>query len=432
MHFERAYTPISICSSARGSLLSGQYPHNHGMLNNCHEKDAIQRNFSGDIPTFGNLLKENGYRNTYVGKWHVGQDQQPSDFGFEYFGGDDGSLSDDSSFQRYQKSLGIDPDDVEMKDPLHTDNGDLIAAKTSVRKEATRTYYLTNKTIELLKENTNRSDPFFHRADFIGPHPPYIIPEPYASMYDPNQIQQWDSYSEEYVNKPTAYEKYPLYRGVDKLTWEEWSEAVAKYFGFVTFIDHQIGRILEALDEKKTRNTAVIHTADHGDFTGGHHQFNKGPLMYEDTYHIPLIARWPGIIESGTVCKEFVQLLDLMPTFLEMGNISIPQTVDGRSLVPLFKQRSPKEWPEAVFAEYHGDEFGLYSQRMVRTKKYKFIFNSPDKNELYDLRQDPHELHNVIDDDEYKRVRENMMDRMVRWMKRTDDTIGPYAENVIK
>lgn len=432
MYFEKAYTPISICSSARGSLLSGQYPHNHGMLNNCHEKDAIQKNFPTNIPTFGNLLKEDGYTNTYVGKWHVGQDQQPSDFGFEYFGGDDGGLFDDSSFHRYQKEQGVNLSDIELEDQIRTSNGDLIAAKASLPKEATRTYYLTERTIELLKEKTPQETPFFHRTDFIGPHPPYVIPEPYASMYDPDKILQWGSHSQDYKNKPAAYEKYLLYRGVDHLTWKEWSEAVAKYFGFVTFIDDQIGRILETLDELDIRNTAVIHTADHGDFTGGHRQFNKGPLMYEETYHIPLIARWPTAIEPGTVCEEFVQLLDLMPTFLDMADISIPQTVDGRSLVPLFRETLPEEWPEAAFAEYHGDEFGLYSQRMIRTKKYKFIYNSPDINEFYDLEEDPHELRNLIDSPNYQDQKEMLMEKMASWMKRTDDTMATYAEHILK
>ena len=102
MRFDRAYTPVSICSSARASLLTGLYPHAHGMLNNCHEADAVRPNLPSDLPTFGELLADAGYDNTYVGKWHVGRDQTPADFGFEYLGGGDSHHDDaDPAFLEY-------------------------------------------------------------------------------------------------------------------------------------------------------------------------------------------------------------------------------------------------------------------------------------------------------------------------------------------
>jgi arylsulfatase A-like enzyme len=128
-----------------------------------------------------------------------------------------------------------------------------------------------------------------------------------------------------------VHEKFLHYRGVENLSWETWSEAVAKYFGFVTFIDDQIGRILDAVDEHlDADNTVVVHAADHGDFTGSHRQFNKGPMMYEEIYHIPLLIRWPDVIEPGSSCDEFVRLLDLMPTFLDIADIEPPEDIDGR------------------------------------------------------------------------------------------------------
>ncbi len=434
MQFTRAYTPISICSSARGSLLSGLYPHNHGMLNNCHEPDAVRQDFPEDIPTFGQILNRCGYTNSYAGKWHVGRDQTPADFGFEYVGGGDGSHDDeDEEFHAYQRELGVDPNEVDLKEPVYTSNEDpiLLAATTPIPPEATRTHYLVTKTIKRLKRNANRNEPFFHRTDFVGPHHPYVVPEPYASMYDPAEIEPWESFTETFEDKPRVHEKYLEYRGVDHLTWDDWSKIVAKYFGFVTFIDDQIGRILDVVDDLDLGETVIFKTADHGDFTGSHRQFNKGPMMYEETYRIPLIVRWPNRVEPGTTCEAFVRLLDLMPTFLDIADVSPPESIDGRSLTPLLEGKPPDDWPDDVFAQYHGDEFGLYSQRMLRTDRFKFVYNAPDVNELYDLEADPHELHNLANHPEYQSVRDDLERRLLEWMKETNDVIAPWSKKVL-
>lgn len=437
MYFTHAFTPISICTSARGSLLSGLYPHNHGMINNCHGSDALQENFPTEIPTFGHILSNKGYKNTYVGKWHVGQTQTPSDFGFQYLGGGDGQHeAEDQSFRQYQQEIGVDHDEIQLEETIYTDQGTdptLIAGKTPIPMEATRTYYLAEKTITRLENCDNEDGPLFHRTDFVGPHHPYVVPEPYASMYDPSEISQWPNFKETFADKPEVHEKYVNYRGVDHLTWQKWSEAIAKYFGFVTFIDDQIGRILEAVETHlDPNNTAVFHTADHGDFTGSHRQFNKGPVMYDETYHIPLIVRWPQMVEQNVECNKFVRLLDLMPTFLEIGGASPPEDIDGQSIVPLLKQEPRNEWMSEIFAEYHGDEFGLYSQRMIRTKEFKYIYNTPGIDELYDLEEDPHELQNLITHPGYQETIIRLRNRLVDWQKKTDDPIAPWSEKALK
>lgn len=186
-----------------------------------------------------------------------------------------------------------------------------------------------------------------------------------------------------------------------------------------------MGRILDALDEQGlAASTVVVHTADHGDFTGSHRQFNKGPLMYEETYHVPPMVRWPRVVEPGTTCDAFVRLHDLMPTCLELGGVEPPDGLHARSLRPLFEGSIPADWPDSMFAEYHGDEFGFDSQRMVRTDEYKYVFNSPDENELYDLSRDPDELRNLREHPEYQSVRADLEARLARWMRRTDDTLS--------
>ncbi|SEH13166.1 Arylsulfatase A [Natronorubrum sediminis] len=452
MRFSRAFTPISICTSARASLMTGQWPHTHGMLNNSHEADAIQPNLSPETPTFSELLADAGYRLSYTGKWHVGRDQTPGDFGFTYLGGSDTHHDDiDEAFRRYRSDRGVPVDEVDFEeeiytgsDPRDSTDGTFVAAKTPVSVEDTRAYFLAERTIEALEghaeddPSSDSDDPFFHRADFYGPHHPYVVPEPYASMYDPSEIEPPESYAETYEGKPQVQENYLHYRGVEGFEWDIWAEAIAKYWGFTTLIDDQLDRILDTLERLGlAEETAVIHASDHGDFVGAHRQFNKGPLMYDDTYRIPLQVRWPGVVEPGSVCDAPVHLHDLAPTFLEMGGVDVPNSFDAQSLAPLLEAGGdpddvPNAWPESVFAEYHGDEFGLYTQRTVRTDRYKYVYNGPDVDELYDLEADAAELNNLIDHPGYADDRREMRQRLIEWMRETDDPNQGWVPDVLR
>ncbi|QSX00359.1 sulfatase-like hydrolase/transferase [Haloterrigena alkaliphila] len=456
MRFSRAFTPISICTSARASLMTGRFPHGHGMLNNSHEADAIRPNLPPELPTFSEALAESGYECSYTGKWHVGRDQTPEDFGFAYLGGSDKHHDDiDEAFREYRAERGVPLGEVDLEeelytgdDPRDTSSGTFVAAKTPVDVEETRAWFLAERTIDAIEahagdesgasEGADGDAPFFHRADFYGPHHPYVVPEPYASMYDPDEIEPPESYAETYEGKPQVHENYYRYRGADGFDWEHWAEATAKYWGFVSLIDDQLERILEALENHNVADeTAVVHASDHGDFVGNHRQFNKGPLMYDDTYRIPLQVRWPEVVDPGSTCEAPVHLHDLAATFLEIGGVDVPESFDARSLVPLLEAGGdadavPEGWPDSTFAQYHGDEFGLYTQRMVRTDRYKYVYNGPDIDELYDLEADPAELQNLIHHPDYADVREELRERLIGWMRETDDPNQGWVPDVLE
>ena len=433
MRFERAYTPTSICSAARASLLTGLYPHTHGLVNNTHEADAVCPNLSTDLTTFGTALADAGYRNSYLGKWHVGRDRTPEEFGFSYLGGSDEHHDDiDTAFEEYRDDLGVDVGDDDLEEPIRAADGALVAATDPVPVEATRPYFLAERTVAALDRAADADAPFLHRTDFLGPHHPYVVPEPYASMYDPADVELPDSSAETFDGKPRVHENYVGYRGVDGFDRETWAEVIAHNRGFVSLIDDQIGRILDAVDDLGlTEDTLVVHASDHGDFVGGHRQFNKGPLMYEDTYRVPLQVRWPGVVDPGSVADAPVRLHDLMPTFLDVADVAVPDGLDARSLRPLLAGDRPDDWPEAVVAEYHGDEFGLYTQRMIRIGEYKYVYNPPDVDELYDLDEDPAELRNLIDHPDYAAVRADLRDRLLDWMAETDDPLRQWAPQAL-
>jgi arylsulfatase A-like enzyme len=206
---------------------------------------------------------------------------------------------------------------------------------------------------------------------------------------------------------------------------------VARYFGFVSFIDAEIGRVLDAVDELGLRDTTVIiHTADHGDMTGSHGgQFNKGPLMYDEVCRVPLIVRDPRSSARG-VHRGPVGSLALMPTILELAGVAA-RAVHVSSLVPWIVDPAAAPEDDAAYAEYHGDEWGLYSMRMIRTPTAKYIYSPHGTDELYDLQADPYELINRVDDPAYARLRHELRRRLRAWMIQTDDPLALWARRVL-
>ena len=282
--------------------------------------------------------------------------------------------------------------------------------------EGTYPYFLAERAIAQLKRyaaaRSSDGRPYFLRVDFIGPHLPYFLPQEYADMYDPALVQRTPSMDETFEGKPRVHEWYSRHWALDTYSWETWQKVVAMYWGYVTLIDEQIGRILDALDELAiTTETAVLFGADHAGFVGNHRLNDKGPMMYDDIYRIPLLARWPGHCEAGSVCDEMVTLMDLMPTFLDVAGVQVPDHVDGRSIVPLLEGSTPTDWQEAVLLQFHGHHFP-YPQRAIRTHSHKLVVNPADVNELYDLDADPDELHNLIDSPKHSSIRGELMQEL--------------------
>ena len=261
-------------------------------------------------------------------------------------------------------------------------------------------------------------------ANFFGPHFPYAVPAPYDTMYDPESVERWGNFDEQFINKPLIQQKEMLRWNSSHLTWTDWQKVIAAYWGFCTFIDDQIQRIFNCLEENGLAdNTIIIFSTDHGDMLGSHRLFNKGFHMYEETHHIPLVVRWNGVTSPGTTCDEFVNLVDLMPTFLEIGGADLPNNLDGRSIVPLLRGETVADWHDDVFAEFHGYEATLATVRMVRTDSWKYVYNPYSEDELYDMQSDPHELHNLATHLGYKHVLRRMKDRMVKRLRETSDNI---------
>jgi len=417
IRFTNAYTAISLCSPARGSLLTGLFPHNHGLLANMGNFNGVFDRQLLERTGYPELLHEAGYSVSYVGKWHVPKEGDAR-WGFDHWhtGGE---------YAREKRALGLDPDRSKEVQRLEWGADAPFCGQSLIDAENLQEAWCADKTVELLDGYVGSDQPFMIFTSFFGPHFPIAVPAPYDTMYDPASVERWPNFDETFHDKPAIQQKELHRWNAGHLTWPQWQRVIAHYWGYCTYIDDQIKRILNRLESLGlAENTIVIFSADHGDTLGSHRLFNKGPFMYDETYHIPLVVRWPGVTAPGSACDSFVSLTDYMPTLLELAEARRPQPLDGRSIVPLLRGESVPDWRDDVYAEFHGYESCLFTQRMVRTNSWKYVYNPCAEDELYDVQSDPGELRNLANDRGYQHVLRRMKARLVEWLNQTHDTIA--------
>ncbi len=381
--FDRAYTPIPLCGPARQAFLSGRRPEALGTLWNVGSTLKIPAMEPTEY-VWPRALQRAGYRNAYIGKWHVHPEHGATAYGYDAY-------VPTAAYSAYRQSHF--PDVVMEKD--------WMGAVDPVPLEAARTHWLADRAIEYLQDYTaDAATPWHIRLDFPEPHLPCQPVQAFAERYDPAAIPPWRSFGDTLEGKPYIQQQQLLNWNLEHHTWQDWAAAVARYYAIVEQMDDAIGKVLNRLDELgATQNTLVIYTSDHGDMGGGHRMMDKHYVMYEDVVRIPLALRWPGRIQPGRTCSRWVShFLDLPPTLLEVIGRPVPSDFHGRSLLPLLRGEPAPGWREEVVATYNGQQFGLYTQRMLRTEEWKYVWNATDIDELYDLKRDTDELHNVIAD----------------------------------
>ena len=416
--FDRWYTPTAICTPARASLLTGQAPFRHRLLANYERNVGYLEDLREGQFTFAQALQEEGYRTGLVGKWHVGTNKTAADYGFEgpTLPGWHNPV-DSPDYLAYLAQNGYPP--YEIHDRIrgvlpNGSPGNLLAARLNQPEEATFEYYLAERAITMLRDyaagRRSEGTPFFLGLHYFGPHLPYLLPDEYFDMYDPSQIELPASVQEDFLGKPPVQRNYSKHWTFDTIPIETSRKLIAVYWGYVTLIDRQIGRVLDALDELGlSDDTAVFFSSDHGEFTGAHRLHDKGPAMYEDIYRTAGIIRVPGM-PPGQVSDEFVTHTDATATILALAGADTRPALDSRNLLPLVGGEDV-DWQQDVLCEFHGHHFP-YPQRMLRDRRYKLVVNPESVNELYDLEADPDELHNRYEHPEFEEIRARMMHRL--------------------
>ncbi|MEN1967875.1 sulfatase-like hydrolase/transferase [Lentibacillus sp. N15] len=426
--FTHAYTPNAVCTPARASLLTGVMPHTHQILTNFDHNTGYPEEISNDQTAFSKHLVNEGYRVGLEGKWHVSEKQSPSYFGFEgeHYPSWENPINH-LEYLAYLKEHNLKLGNLSKIIRGTLPNGkptNGIAGQYDGPLEATFEYFLAHKTITRLREYAsgyrNGGQPFYLACHWFGPHLPYNVPEHYYNYYDPNTVKLPESFSESFLNKPKVQEMYSRYWAFDSFSLDEWKKLIAIYRGYVKMIDDLTGMILDELENLGLEeSTAVFFSSDHGEFTGAHKMNSKGPAMYEDIYNIPLIIRIPGA-PGNVVDKHLVSLIDVTATFLDLAGLYAPTSYEGDSLAPLVEGQNVPDWRKEIVCEFHGLHFP-HPLRMIRNERYKLIVNPADISELYDLKKDPFELVNEIDNAEYKKVKKELASKLYCKLKKSND-----------
>lgn len=428
--FTNAFTPTAICTPARASLITGKAPFRHRVLANHEWNIGYTSDLSPQFWSYTQELRDHGYNVGLVGKFHAGETHLPDEFGM-----DDDSFAgainpvNNPIYQQWLKDNGFPPPRVEdeMRGILPGGRpGHVIAGRLQQPVEATFERFITTRAIEHLRryaaEYRETGRPFSLDVHYFGPHLPYMIPDQYFDLIDPADVQLPPSFGDSLVGKPPIQENYAVYWSTSSFSPQQWKKLIAVYWGYVAMIDHEIGLIRDemrrlGLDD----STAIFFSADHGEFTGAHRLNDKGPMMYDDIYNVPMLVRIPGVDRQGQD-DSFVSLLDIPATILDLAGLDASKVEDGRSFVDLTRGQEVPSWREDMVLEFHGHHFPL-QQRGLRTRDFKLVISPESINELYDLRVDPYEMNNVYGVPVYEKDRFELCKRLHAQLVERGDTV---------
>ncbi len=412
VNFTRAYCPSPVCGPSRAAIFSGQYPAASGVTKNYmphHEGTLL-------LPE---ALRRSGYYTFMAGKLHLApiedahgfDEKHLHDAGYSVYREDEPVHSEYVQWLA-DKSYGGDIGKVVEQfnadeGCLETDPFRFIMGSNWRTEEEHSNTWTTERTVEFLKRKHDK--PFFAFTSYFGPHQPMMPPEPWASMYSPDEIELPPEFSTATDDKPLAAEKKassPILR--NGLAERQYREVLAAYYGQISMIDHGIGRILDELEAQDlTKNTMVVLTADHGDHAGQFGLFFKS-TMYENAVRVPLLLSDPATA-SGT-CGKLVNNLDLYATLLERAGVEVPKTA-SRSLVSLLKDPINSGWENVTYSEQ-------YPWTMVAKEAWKLIRfrhgNGEQEHELYRIDSQISDRSNRWNSEEAAAVQAELVERLNR------------------
>ncbi|MBT3274109.1 MAG: sulfatase-like hydrolase/transferase, partial [Spirochaetales bacterium] len=398
--FDNAVTPCPLCGPARVSIFTGLYPHQasgvlledglgvRGKDGAGLETDMMINDSSlRETPHLTNLLKDAGYYTGYAGKWHLGNDIIGNWFE-DYFGEDNQQYLDWLAENNLPDAWPLSDMEVRSTRVPH-----MSIPRTKVNDappEQMNDAWIADHCIRRI-ENRPKEKPFFICCGFNGPHPPFKIPEPYFSMYNPDDVPEPLNFLPE-KDKPASKEN-SFYRQLwrdNGDSWASWRKSVAVYWGFCSFIDHQVGRLVECLKQEQAyEDTLVIYCSDHGEMLGQHGLWHK-MQAYEESLRVPMIfsqPTWNYAVRSSAL----VSLLDIPSTILSAAGLDIPESYQG---IDLCRGIFDEDWvPDRNYLYSEQKPLGAFhgevDWRMITDNRWKYIWNNGDINELFDLSVDP-------------------------------------------
>lgn len=443
--FSRAYCASPVCSPSRSTMITGQYPSWHGCW-------TLGVKLPEEVPTVGEALTQAGYATALIGKAHfqplasdpeVGQvslECQPTlrdlafwrNFAGPWYGfshievarnhGDESHVGQHYAIWLEERGLTnwrdyFQPWPPEPKAPNREGRWDLP-------EQLHYTTWTAERSIAAMERSVADEKPFFLWASFHDPHPPYLVPAPWDSMYDPAYMEPGTFLPGELDRMPPHY-KLTLETNPDFSEWQEtrWAnhgfhshlierEALqrnmAVYYGMISFLDQQVGRILRRLDELGiAEETLVVFSTDHGHFLGQHGLIAKGAFPYEDLLRIPMVVRWPGRVPAGVENRSLQSLVNLAPTFLSAAGVPIPGVMQGLDQLPAWEGGANVR--SIAIAEFRHQPTKIHVRTYIADRYKITVYRDSDYGELFDLEADPQEQRNLWDEPSAQAVRSEML-----------------------
>jgi len=431
--FERAYTTCPVCSPARASILTGLYPHAHGVTTNIRQISCAVHALEDRPTLLPRRLQAHGYQTGYLGKWHLGTESRatfagrspsslPRDFGFvgHNVPGHGGAGYRTDAYIDWLRSKG---QTLHIRDwAEHTRRIRPAFGILDMPDDCTVPAFLVDSAIQLIDDFKPNSEPFYLALNFWGPHAPYHATERHLAPYREIDIPPWPNFDWDSRGTPGPHH-YKIHWDKEALTWDDWAMALRYYYARVSMIDEQIGRLYGHLQASGLlENTAILFAADHGETLGSHGGLlDKGWHHFEETHRIPLIIRMPGATSGGVRIPDFASLADIYPTLLDLARIDPPGTMlHGRSLMP-YLQGQADEPRSRIVTEFLGHGSIATCMKSLRLERWKYGYNLTFDDELYDLENDPHETVNLASDPGYRDALEDARGHLEDWMVETRD-----------
>lgn len=425
--FDNAFCTNSLCAPSRASVLTGVYSHINGIIGNSEGADNIEK-LDAKLPTYPQVLQQNGYRTAMIGKWHLSH----TPVGFDFH--------------------SILPGQGLYYDPVFIEQG---------QKKQMKGYcadITTDIALGWLKQKDSK--PWCLVYQHKSPHRPFQPAARHAKLLSDVTLPHPPTYDDDYSTRKLSKEaedmKFdislePDYKDLPKnlsaKQKKDWiyQRFVKDYYRAAYGVDENLGRVLEYLDQTgQTENTVVIYSSDNGFFLGDYGWYDKR-FMYEPSLRIPLLIRYPALFGGGKVEKRMALNIDYAPTILDLAGVKVPGTMQGRSLKPLLEGKPPANWRKSMYYTYYEDSWRLRGKgkeamtdpsfqyftphrvsphRGVRTERHKLIHYFSENNywELFDLEKDPNELRNVYEDRAYAQVRAELTKELARLRKQYRNT----------
>ena len=426
--YERAYCPNPTCTPTRASIITGKYPSQHGAW-------SLGTKLSEAEHTVGEDFSQAGYRTGLVGKAHFqplrGTEEFPSleaypilqdldfwrKFDHPFYGFERVELArnhaDEAHVGQHYAIWLEEKGCANWRDYFRppTGNNSTQRHKWLIPEAFHYDTWIAERTNALLEQYHRNDENFFLWASFFDPHPPYLVPEPWDTMYDPAALTVPSVVEGEHDNNPPHFQMTQTQKpdfsalresgqGIHGFhshlhNRDAMAKNIAIYYAMISLMDKYIGAILDKLDALGLAgNTLVVFTSDHGHFFGQHGLTAKGAFHYEDLIKVPFLVRYPGRTPAGVRSNAIQSLVDLAPSFLSVAGIDIPRTMTGIDQKAVWFGESQKAREHAIVENRH-EPTTIHVKTYVNERYKLTVYYNRDYGELFDLQNDPNELNNL-------------------------------------